>query len=194
MTTLTPEAATKAYAYRNAVIVMLAGFVFATFSLRVAGFDVLLDPVGWLLVFNGVRPIEKPGGGLGLRAILCLGLLALSAAQLFVAAEGVAIVLLLLRDVLEFLFFILLARPFGRLLESFELGRAKRYFRLFLVLNAIASPLLTLAMVLVVNFAVQVYALILVFSALGFLLRLMLAVALAWLAWKLNSLAAAAPR
>ncbi len=44
---------------RIAVGILLVGFVFVFFRLAVLDIDLLMDPVGFLLLFNGVRALQK---------------------------------------------------------------------------------------------------------------------------------------
>ncbi len=67
----------------NAVAVMFFGFLFVLFTLPFMGLDLLIDAVGWVLIFNGVRVLERPNGGAGKTAIVCLILCVISGLQLF---------------------------------------------------------------------------------------------------------------
>lgn len=84
---------------RTALIIMTAGFLFLldTASITVAGIDLLLDPVGFLLIFNAVRPLKKYGDRFGPCIPLSLALVALSAVQLFLTAGLAAAVVAALR-------------------------------------------------------------------------------------------------
>ena len=79
---------------KTAVVILSIGYVFTLFRVEVAGIDLLLDPVGWILVFNGLWGLGKREKG-RFRAgwITSLGLVALSAAQLFVK-QGRAVLFL----------------------------------------------------------------------------------------------------
>lgn len=106
---------------KTAVAILLAGFVFAFFQLPFAGIDLLLDPVGFLLVFNGANGLRKLAGaegrGFGPACGVALALVALTAVQLF-AGGAVADVLPALRGGLEAALFYLLYRGFAALLEG----------------------------------------------------------------------------
>lgn len=93
---------------KTAAGLIAAGFVFAYFSLPLFGIDLLLDPVGYVLVFNGLRVFQKRGRAFGVAVFWCLGLVALSAAQLFVggAAAGVLQPLRTAADLVLFLLMI----------------------------------------------------------------------------------------
>lgn len=62
---------------------MLAGFVFVFFALPFAGVDLLIDAVGFLLVWNGLAALQKLDKAYGAAPVVCLMLVAVSAAQLF---------------------------------------------------------------------------------------------------------------
>ena len=144
-----PDKRAETQAYRNAVGILLAGFVFALFSFTVFGIDILLDAVGWLLVFNGVRPLERPEGGIGVRASLCLGLVVVSAVQLFFTGGAVALLLLGTRAALEVALFLLLISLFRNLLASYGRARLAAVLTGLLALSAAVSPFpLLLAVVL----------------------------------------------
>ena len=124
---------------RNAVGIMLAGFVFALFAVQVGGIDLLLDAVGWLLVFNGLRPMERPGGGVGPRAALCLALVAVSAAQLFLTAGTPELVAYVARMALEAAFFLLMMLFFYRMLAGFSHRKTGIALGCAFALNALVS-------------------------------------------------------
>ena len=134
-----PNKRAETQAYQNAVGILLVGFVFALFTLTFFGIDILLDAVGWLLVFNGVRPLERPKGGIGVRASLCLGLVVVSAAQLFLTGGVVALLLLGARAALEAALFLLLISLFRNLLASYGRARLAVVFAGVLALSAVAS-------------------------------------------------------
>lgn len=68
--------------------IMLAGFVFVFFALPFAGVDLLIDAVGFLLVWNGLAALQKLDKTFGAAPLVCLALVAVAAAQLFF--EGAA--------------------------------------------------------------------------------------------------------
>ncbi len=175
----------NAVAYSVALGLVLAGLVFALCSVRVGGMDVLVDAVGWLLVFNGLRPLEKPGGGVGPRGLLCLGLLALSAAQLFLVSGGLAGWLYLLRMALEAGLFLSLIGLLGRFLAAFGWQKAHKWFALALALNALLSVALAVGRWLGVAQPLAYAGLV---TALGFVARLLLAGVMVWLLLRLNRL------
>lgn len=176
----------QAGAYTAALGLCLAGLVFAFGTLQVAGIDILVDAVGWLLVFNGLRPLEKPGGGIGPRAFLCLGLVGASATQLFSLGAGPAWLFLLLRTVLELALFLSLVGLFGRLLAAFGWEKAQAWFTLAFVLNAALGLLLAGALLLGLALP-SPYGLLL--TVLGYAARLLLAGLLVWLMMRLDRLA-----
>lgn len=65
--------------------IILAGFVFVFFALPFAGIDLLIDAVGFLLIFNGVRPLARLNRAFRPCPALSLGLTAVAALQLFTA-------------------------------------------------------------------------------------------------------------
>lgn len=76
---------------RIAIAVMLAGFLFTTLSIRAAGIDLLIDAVGFLLIFNAARWLAKLGDRFTPCIPLCLGLLAVAALQLFLQGTALAV-------------------------------------------------------------------------------------------------------
>lgn len=94
---------------RTALAIMLAGFAFTFFSIPAAGIDLLIDAVGFLLVFNSLRPLKKLWPAFGPSPWVCLFLVAVSALQLFFTGE-VSLVLTVLRAAGECLLFVFLAR------------------------------------------------------------------------------------
>ncbi len=64
-------------------LLVFSGLLFVLFSLPFLGVDLLIDAVGWILVFNGARICERPNGGIGPLAALCLILSAVASSLLF---------------------------------------------------------------------------------------------------------------
>lgn len=108
---------------KTAVGVMLAGFVLAFFSIEAFGMDLLIDAVGWLLVFNAARALAVWDKGFKPASWLALGLVGVSALQLFFMAGALALVLGVLRVAGQAALFLLLAGGFARL---FAAGGQKR--------------------------------------------------------------------
>ena len=82
---------------KTAVGVMLAGFVLAFFSLYAFGLDLLIDAVGFLLVFNSARALAVWAAPFKPASAVALGLVAVAAAQLFFMSGVPAVVLGVLR-------------------------------------------------------------------------------------------------
>lgn len=122
---------------RIAAGILLAGFVFIFFRVPVLGIDILIDAVGFLLLFNGARALQKmeraeaalcapdlftpPAFAFGAAQPIAIALVALSAAQLFAGAvtglgSGGGIVGIA-RGVLEILLFACLLRGLLPLLK-----------------------------------------------------------------------------
>lgn len=101
---------------RIAAGITLTGFVFAFVTLPFQGVDLLLDPVGFLLVFNGQRAFGKGYGGFKLSQLGALLLMAFSAVQLFVAG-GFFVLVSPLRRLVEGLLFLAMQREFGAMLR-----------------------------------------------------------------------------
>lgn len=84
--------------HRTAIGILLIGFVFIFFRLDFAGVDLLIDAVGFLLIFNGanaLRRIEgKDGNGklFGCAVPLSVAMVATSAIQLFAGGTFATIV------------------------------------------------------------------------------------------------------
>ncbi len=106
---------------------ILAGLVFVFFTVPFMGIDLLMDPVGFVFIFNGARALARlaqaaagPGGGktaFGPAWVLALVLLALSLPQIFVAGGPAATVLGIARIVLQAALCLLLAAGFYRRLR-----------------------------------------------------------------------------
>lgn len=127
---------------RTAVGILLAGFVFIFFIIPFMGIDLLIDAVGFLLLFNGARALQKIGRaeaegllpgtntgllppasfGFGAAQPLAIILVGLSAVQLFVGVStGMASgggIIGIARAVLEILLFLSLLRGFGPFLKN----------------------------------------------------------------------------
>ncbi len=93
---------------KTSIMILLAGFVFIYFTLPFSGIDLLIDAVGFLLLWNGLRGLQKAGVNTGLAAPLCLLLVLVASGQLFVGGAFYT-VLTVLRSLAEavLLFFIL---------------------------------------------------------------------------------------
>lgn len=158
---------------KTAIAIMLVGFVFAFFSVRLAGVDLLIDAVGFLLVFNGVRPLQKSLPGFGQSSWCALALVLVSALQLFLG--GFALLILgLLRSALEVALYLMLMGGFSRLLQAEGRGRALPLWRAAALLCALAAVFS--ALLLFVTLPALAATLVLA------LLHLPLLLALVWLA------------
>lgn len=92
---------------------MAAGFVFVFFSIPVAGVDILIDAVGFLLVFNGLRPLAKLHPHFRFSPAVSLFLVVVTAAQLFLPAS-LARTATIMRAAGETSLYILIANGYGR--------------------------------------------------------------------------------
>lgn len=144
---------------RTAVGIILAGFVFIFVRIRLLGIDILIDAVGFLLLFNGARALLKIGraeaaglladapagqapAGLGLGAAqpCAIALVFVSALQLFLTG-GALTVMGLLRAVLEIALFLFLLRGFGPLARRPGLSSPGRAVQAALALDMAVSAL-----------------------------------------------------
>lgn len=99
--------------HRPAAFIMLAGAVFIFFSLPLYGVDLLIDAVGFLLLFNGLRPYARLYPAFGPAPAVSLGLVAVAALSLFIGgAVGAALLWALAGG--SALLFLLMALGFGR--------------------------------------------------------------------------------
>lgn len=125
---------------KTALAIMLVGFVFVFFSIPLAGIDLLIDAVGFLLIFNGVRPLEKTLPGFGKASWCAILLTVLAAVQLFFGGT-VYLVLSLLRAAGEVLLFLWMMRGFARMLQSENRARLAQLTYAAFALNIAASAL-----------------------------------------------------
>jgi hypothetical protein len=112
-----------------AIGLMLAGFGFIFFTVTAGDLDILIDAVGFLLIFNGVLALRKTHKKLfGGACLLCLPLVAVACLQLFFIFGTAPLLLLGLRAVLEALLYLLLAISMGKALgeERYILAPAAR--------------------------------------------------------------------
>ncbi len=114
MSTLYSKAETQ-YVLGNAIVVLCAGLLFVFFSIQFMGIDLLIDAVGWVLIFNGIRILERPGGGIGPKAALCIVLAVAGGALLFLKGMLYTVVVYGYA-ILSALFFIALAFLLHRIL------------------------------------------------------------------------------
>lgn len=149
---------------RTAVGIILAGFLFIFVRLSFLGIDILIDAVGFLLIFNGARALQKigraqtdgllkPGAtpvqepaplpatfGFGAAQGCAIALVFVSALQLFLT--GVPLTVLgILRAALEIALFAFLLRGFGPLARQERLRTPGRAAQLALALDMAASAL-----------------------------------------------------
>lgn len=68
-----------------AVTIVAVGFVFVFYSLPAFGIDLLLDPVGFLLIWNGLRALRKRTSAFSIACVSSLLLIFVSSLQLFVS-------------------------------------------------------------------------------------------------------------
>lgn len=126
---------------KTAIMLMLVGLVFAFFTLPFSGIDLLIDAVGFLIVWNSLRALRLTSSAFATAAWLCLGLVGLSAAQLF--SSGLAYTAVTnLRLLLEVPFFLLLLKGFLSLASAAGLAKFRLPLLAVFSLYAIASLLL----------------------------------------------------
>lgn len=68
---------------KTAVAIILLGLLFANCTLLFSGIDLLIDAVGFLLIWNGVSALQKVDHVYGKSSVTSIILLVLSIAQLF---------------------------------------------------------------------------------------------------------------
>lgn len=103
---------------KTALLILLVGFIFVSFSVPFMGIDLLLDPVGWLLVWNALRALRLKDRVIGASVPVALVLVPVSALQLFLATGTLSLVLALLQAGLEAALFLLMLRGFDALLTQ----------------------------------------------------------------------------
>ncbi len=131
---------------KTAVLLIVFGLIFVFFRVEAFGIDLLMDAAGYILVFNGVRALHKAYGGFGISPVLCLVLVPVTAAQLFLSGVPLVVVSLV-RVAPEMSLFCMMAAGFFKLAKA--QGRAALggcTFALFLAAAA-ASLLAGLAAV-----------------------------------------------
>lgn len=98
-----------------AIGLMVAGFLFTFYSIPVAGVDILIDAVGYLLLFNAAGALKKLGERRHFKLAPALSFLLVlySAVQMFLYG-GTAVLAGVPRALLELLLFLSLGRGFGR--------------------------------------------------------------------------------
>lgn len=98
---------------RTALFLMLAGFVFVFFSVSLFGIDILIDAVGYLLVWNAIRALQRKESVYGFAATCCLALVVICAIQL-ITSGIIYTVLLVVRPLAEALLYWQLLLGFAR--------------------------------------------------------------------------------
>lgn len=91
------------------------GLGFAFFAIDFMGVDLLIDAVGFLIAYNGLRVLKKLCPGFAGSDILCIGLVALAALQLFLGGTALWVAGIL-RPLAECALFALMLRGFAQLL------------------------------------------------------------------------------
>ncbi len=88
---------------KTALWVVFGGFCFVFLAVPVAGLDILIDAVGYLVVFNALRFLGKlyPGRCFKVSAVLSLVLVAVCAPQLFIKEGSLVLWLAAARAGLE---------------------------------------------------------------------------------------------
>lgn len=102
---------------KTAFGILLVGFVFVCFQIQLFGIDLLIDAVGFSLIFNGIRPLRKTMGGFLYADLVCLALVLVTALQLFISGPF-GVVLALVRSVLEIFVFAGLAQGVYKWLQK----------------------------------------------------------------------------
>lgn len=98
--------------YKVPVALILAGFLVVFLSLPLLGTDLLIDAVGFLLIFNGLLPLQKQTHLFALAPATSLALVIVASAQLF-AGGWFAGLLAILRFILQTALYIQMLRGFA---------------------------------------------------------------------------------
>lgn len=123
---------------KAAVGILLVGYVFVIFALPAFGIDLLIDAVGFLLIFNAARALRRTEPAFAFAPWVALALVVVSALQLFLSGAAL-VALAILRGLGEGLLLGLLARGFGRMLAAEGKPRAAVLARAGLLLCAAAA-------------------------------------------------------
>ena len=123
---------------RTAFLILLAGVIFVYFSIPFMGIDLLIDAVGFSLLFNAIRPLRKTRQGFAIADSLCLGLVLVSALQLLFFGIP-SIVLASLRALLETLVFCMLAGGLWQMLKRDNAPRLALSIKIIFGLGALFS-------------------------------------------------------
>lgn len=103
----------------SALALIIVGLIFAYFPIMVADIDMLIDAVGFLLAYNGIRALRRTNEGFfGICSKLCLSLVPIAIAQLFLLYGVPRIALLVARFIFEGLLYFALARSMGKVLAE----------------------------------------------------------------------------
>lgn len=123
---------------RTATGIILAGYIFAVFRVSFGGVDLLIDAVGYLLVFNGAKALRKRNGKFAGAPVMALGLVVVAAIQMF-ALGMMALVLAMLRCVADVLLYLFLQRGYVADLAGDGWHWESGLFRVAFGVNALAQ-------------------------------------------------------
>ncbi len=104
---------------KTALIILVIGYVFVFFSIPFLGVDILIDAVGFLLLFNGYRAFRLLDKSFKGAASVSLALVVVAALQLFVSGTA-ALILLVLRQIGMALLYVFTARGFVYLFNKID--------------------------------------------------------------------------
>lgn len=104
---------------KTAILLMLVGFAVVYFTIPLFGIDILMDAVGYLLVWNAVRVLHKKEDTFGFAPTCALVLTAICALQVTTGGMVLA-AMLVVRPLAEALLYWQLLRGFARLAAAEE--------------------------------------------------------------------------
>lgn len=99
---------------RTAVSIIIAGLVFVYFNIPFAGTDILIDAVGWLVVWNAVRALQKIDKVYYFAPQAAFALIIVSAFEMF-ASGGMLRIAVISASILELVFWAMLVRGLYKL-------------------------------------------------------------------------------
>lgn len=131
---------------KTAVAIILFGLLFANVTLLFSGIDLLIDAVGFLLVWNGIVALQKVDPVYGKSSITSMVLVVLAVAQLFFtdAQSTIFMILFLLRIVAEGILCWQVLNGFGKLAVQWS---KPRYKTILLIATIFSELLFILAII-----------------------------------------------
>lgn len=113
---------------KTAVAIILLGLLFANFTLLFSGIDLLIDAVGFLLIWNGVSALQKVDPVYGKSGVISIALVVISIAQLFLTNTQsiIFMILFLLRICAEGILCWQVTVGFSKLAVQWEKPQYKR--------------------------------------------------------------------